>query len=498
MSAAKERQSSGTSGLAYTEPPIFERSLAGREGYSLPPSFGDLEAARQDIPAALLRNEPAGLPEVDEPAVVRHFTRLSTWNHGIDLGMYPLGSCTMKYNPRFAEAAARLDGFRRLHPYAPEELCQGALRLMWELAGYLAEIAGFARVTLQPAAGAHGELIGMRMIRAYHKANGNPRRKVLVPDTAHGTNPASSKLSGYKVVEIKSGPEGILLPEAVAGVMDEDVAAIMITNPNTLGLFEESVAEIAEIVHAGGGLLYCDGANMNSMLGVARPGDMGVDVLQFNLHKTFATPHGGGGPGSGPVGVAEKLVPFLPVPVVEKRDERFVLDNDRPRSIGRMKEFYGNFAVMLRAYAYIRELGAAGLKQACQMAVLNANYVRARLEGHYHLPYSKRSLHEVVFSDKKLEEFGVTTLDVAKRLLDHGFHPPTIYFPLVVHGALMIEPTESESKDTLDEFIAALLAIAAEAREDPEALKTAPHRTIVGRLDEVKAAREPILTWKPK
>jgi len=488
--------SSGRSGLSHAEPLLFERSVPGRHGHSLPRSFGDAAQAGADIPAALLRSAPPELPEVDEPSVVRHYTRLSTWNHGIDLGFYPLGSCTMKYNPRVNERVARLDGFTQLHPYAPEQHAQGALGLMHELARLLAEISGFARVTLQPAAGAHGELTGMKMVRAYHVARGRPRAKVLVPDTAHGTNPASSALAGYDVVEVPSGPDGILEPAAVAAAMDQDVAALMMTNPNTLGLFEQNIGEIARIVHDQGGLLYCDGANLNSLMGIARPGDMGVDVMQFNLHKTFATPHGGGGPGSGPVGVGAALVPFLPVPVVEKQGERYTLDFDRPQSIGRVKGFYGNFAVMVRAYAYIRELGAAGLKHSTEMAVLSANYVRAGLEGTYHLPYPRRSLHEVIFSDHDLESTGVTTMDVAKRLIDHGMHPPTVYFPLVVHGSIMIEPTESESVQTLDEFIAAMKAIAAEAHSAPDQVKGAPHRTQLGRLDEVRAARQPVLRWK--
>ena len=492
-----DKITSGRTSLVHDEPLIFERSVPGRSGHSLPETFGDPKSALQHIPESFLRKQPPILPEVDEPTVVRHFTRLSSWNHGVDSGMYPLGSCTMKYNPRINESLARLPGFSNLHPYLPIELCQGALQLMWELADYLAEISGFTQVTLQPAAGAHGELTGIKMIRAYHKAKGNPRRRVLVPDTAHGTNPASSKLSGYDVVEIKSGPDGILMPAAVAQVMDEDVAAIMITNPNTLGLFESAISEISDIVHSSGGLVYCDGANLNSIMGITRPGDMGIDVLQFNLHKTFSTPHGGGGPGSGPVGVSAELAPYLPTPVIEKKAERFSLVEDRPDSIGRVKGFYGNFAVMVRAYVYIREMGAQGLKKASEMAVLNANYIRARLEDTFDLPFPKRSMHEVVFSDKHLEELGVSTLDLAKCLLDYGFHPPTVYFPLVVHGALMIEPTETESLETLDEFVAAMLAIDQQARSDPEQVRSAPHRTVVGRLDEVKAAREPVLKWTP-
>jgi glycine dehydrogenase subunit 2 len=484
-------------GLKPKEPLLFERSVPGRSGHALPPAFGDTSRVEEHIPEALLRRSTIRLPELDEPSVVRHYTRLSSLNHGIDTGMYPLGSCTMKYNPRINEALCRLPGFGRLHPYTPEDLCQGALQLIWELGQYLKEISGFAGITLQPAAGAHGELTGIKLIRAYHRNRGNPRKRVLVPDTAHGTNPASSKFSGYDVVEIQSGTEGILEADAVSQVMDDEVAALMVTNPNTLGLFESHIGEIAEIVHRAGGLVYCDGANLNSMMGIARPGDMGIDVMQFNLHKTFSTPHGGGGPGSGPVGVAGPLVDFLPVPQVEKTSGGYRLTEDRPESIGRVKSFYGQFAVMVRAYVYIREMGARGLKQASQMAVLNANYLRARLEDTYHLPYTKQSMHEVVFSDKNLEEHGVTTLDVAKRLLDYGFHPPTVYFPLVVHGALMIEPTETESPETLDEFVRAMQQIAEEARTDPELVRTAPHDTPVRRLDEVKAARDPVLTWKP-
>jgi glycine dehydrogenase subunit 2 len=484
-------------GLKHKEPLLFERSVPGRSGHSLPPAFGDTSAVEKHVPGSLLRKSATRLPETDEPTVVRHYTRLSGWNHGVDTGMYPLGSCTMKYNPRINEALCRLPGFGRLHPYVPEDMCSGALQLIGELGEYLKEISGFAGITLQPAAGAHGELTGIKLIRAYHQDKGNPRKRVLVPDTAHGTNPASSKFGGYDVVEIQSGAAGILEAEAVSQVMDEDVAALMITNPNTLGLFESHIGEIAEIVHRAGGLVYCDGANLNSMMGIARPGDMGIDVMQFNLHKTFSTPHGGGGPGSGPVGVAQPLVEFLPVPQVEKTSKGYRLTTERPKSIGRVKSFYGQFAVMVRAYVYIREMGAAGLRRASEMAVLNANYIRAGLEGTFHLPYKKQPMHEVVFSEKTLEELDVTTLDVAKRLLDYGFHPPTVYFPLVVHGALMIEPTETESPETLDEFIETMKKIVEEARTDPELVRTSPHNTVVRRLDEVKAAREPILTWKP-
>jgi glycine dehydrogenase subunit 2 len=481
--------SPGTSGLVLNEKLLFEHSEPGRKGYSLP----ELDVPGADLPAALVREEVTGFPELSEVDVVRHFTRLSTWNYGVDSGFYPLGSCTMKYNPKVNEAAARLPGLSGVHPGTPEHLSQGALALMHRLQEALGEISGFPSVTLQPAAGAHGELAGMLMIRAYHEAKGNSRKKVLIPDTAHGTNPASAALCGYEVVPVTS--DGILSAAAVAEVMDEDVAALMVTNPNTLGLFEAEIREICDLVHARGGLVYCDGANLNALMGIARPGDMGIDVMHFNLHKTFSTPHGGGGPGSGPVGVSAELAPFLPVPVVILEGANFRLDYDRPRAIGRMKAFFGNFGVMVRAYAYIRSLGAAGLRLASEMAVLNANYVRARLEGTYHLPHKARSLHEVVFSDRDLGD-DCHTLDVAKRLIDNGFHPPTIYFPLVVKGAIMIEPTETESREILDEFCDTMLAIAREAREAPEKLHEAPVRTRIRRLDETGAARNPKLKWE--
>jgi glycine dehydrogenase subunit 2 len=379
-------------------------------------------------------------------------------------------------------------------------MSQGALELIWKLERALSEIAGFPASVMSPAAGAQGELCGLMMIRAYHVARGNPRHKVLIPDTAHGTNPASAAFNGYSTVQLESGPDGRLHPETVAKAMDEDVAAIMITNPNTLGIFESHIAEIASIVHAKGGLVYGDGANFNALLGVARPGDMGFDVMQYNLHKTFATPHGGGGPGSGPVGVVDALVPFMPLPVVVKEGEAYRLVTDpaeRPRTIGKIREFWGNMGMFVRAWALIRELGPEGLRRVGELAVLNANYVRAGLSGHYNLPYQTETLHEVVFDDKLQKEVGVTTMDLAKRLIDHGSHPPTVYFPLVVHGAIMIEPTETESKETLDQFIAALRAIAAQAKTDPEALKSAPQKPIRARLDETRAARKPVLRWTP-
>ena len=493
-------QTVGTRGLVFNEPLIFEQGSPGRIGYSLPPCDVPQKAPEQLLPARLLRREIPGMPEVSEVEVVRHFTRMSQWNFGIDLGFYPLGSCTMKYNPRINEDMVRLPGFAQAHPYQPEELAQGALTLLWELERYLADILGMDRVSLQPSAGAHGELLGVMMVRAYHLAKGNPRSKIIIPESAHGTNPASSALCGYQVVPIKSGSRGVVEPAAVAAVMDEQVAAIMLTNPNTLGLFEEHVVEIAEIVHAKGGQVYCDGANLNAIMGITRPGDWGADVIHVNLHKTFSQPHGGGGPGAGPVGVKRHLAPFLPVPTVEKATGRegFVLEFDRPKSVGKVRAFAASFGVMVRAYSYIRSLGPDGLKRVAETAVLNANYIRSQLTEAYQLPYDRPCMHECVFSDAKQLPHGVKTLDIAKRLMDYGFHPPTIYFPLIVSGALMIEPTETESKETLDQFIAAMRAIAREAETEPETVRNAPHKPLLSRLDETRAARQPVLRWRPK
>lgn len=488
----------GTSGLIFNEPLIFERSVEGRQAYSLPACDVPETKPEELIPREYLRDDIDGFPEVSEPEVVRHFTRLSQWNYGIDTGFFPLGSCTMKYNPKVHEDLVALPGFARLHPYLPEELSQGAIRLMCELERYLGEISGFARVSLQPAAGAHGEFMGMMLIRAYLETQGNPRKKVLVPDSAHGTNPASCTLCGYTTVSVASAGNGCADPKAIAELMDEDVAAIMITNPNTLGLFEENIVEIVDIVHAKGGLVYGDGANLNALLGKARPGDMGIDVMHFNLHKTFSTPHGGGGPGSGPVALHENLIPFMPVPTPECKEGEYYLDYDRPQSIGKMRAFYGNFGVMVRAYAYILSLGVAGLEQVAEATVINANYLMKQLQDVYHLPYDRLCKHECIFSDKWQNEFGVTTMDIAKRLMDYGFHPPTVYFPLIVHGALMIEPTETESRETLDEFIHAMREIAREAKEDPELLKSAPHTAKVRRLDETTAARKLKLRYVSK
>jgi len=479
----------GTSGLVLNEKLLFEHSVPGRKGYSLPA----LDVPEANLPTELCRDEISGFPELSEVDVVRHFTRLSTWNYGVDSGFYPLGSCTMKYNPKVNEVAARMPGLVDVHPATPQALTQGTLGLIYHLQKELAEVSGFSAVTVQPAAGAQGELAGMLTIRAWHEAQGSTRRKVLIPDTAHGTNPATASLAGYDVVPIAS--DGVLSLEEVEAHMDDDVAALMVTNPNTLGLFETNIESICKLVHERGGMVYCDGANLNALMGVARPGDMGIDVMHFNLHKTFSTPHGGGGPGAGPIGVVDKLVPFLPKPLVIRDGEIYRLDDDRPQSFGRLLAFNGNFGVLIRAYAYIRSMGAGGLKRATEMAVLNANYIRARLEKVYYLPYQNRSLHEVVFSDKNLEG-GCHTLDVAKRLIDYGFHPPTIYFPLVVKGAIMIEPTETESREVLDEFCDAMLVIAKEASENPDLLHDAPTVPRVRRLDETTAARKPKLKWE--
>ena len=474
-------------GYQFDEPLLFELSREGRTGFSFPASKKPL----REPPKSLLRRQEARLPEISEPEVIRHFTRLSQWNFSIDTNFYPLGSCTMKYNPRVNEEVVRYTGFAHVHPYQPTETTQGCLELLFNLEKYLAEIAGMDAVTLQPAAGAHGELTGILIIRAYLESKGNPRKKILIPDSAHGTNPATSSMVGYEVVQIRTGKEGHLPVSVVEQAMTEDVAGIMLTNPNTLGLFETEIREIAEVVHAKGGLVYGDGANMNALMGKAQPGDLGIDVLQYNLHKTFTTPHGGGGPGAGPVAVKKILEPFLPIPrIARDKEGMFHLEFNRPQSIGRVKAFYGNFGMLIRAYTYIREMGPDALKRATELAVLNANYIRARLQDDYHIPFDHGTMHEAVFSDKKQKEFGISTLDIAKRLMDYGFAPPTIYFPLVVHGALMIEPTETESKETLDNFCDAMIAIAKEAKENPDLLHKAPHQTKLRRLDEAKAARE--------
>ncbi len=483
--------------VSQNEDLIFEKSSPGKAAWKLAP----LDVPEVDS-AALLgsieRTDLGNMPEVSEIEIIRHFTRLSTWNYAIDLGMYPLGSCTMKYNARVNEAVARLDGMANAHPYQPEAISQGALRVMKTLSDCLIEITGMDSITLQPAAGAHGEFTGLLLVRAYLEAQGNPRKRVLIPDSAHGTNPATAATIGYEVQQVASNSSGMLDPAAIAAAMNEDVAAIMVTNPNTIGVFESDIAKIAEIMHAKGGLLYMDGANMNALVGKARPGDFGVDVMHLNLHKTFSTPHGGGGPGSGPVACKKILEPFLPTPVVvEHPDGSLHLNYDRPQSIGRVRAYYGNFGMFVRALAYILANGPDGLRQTTEDAVLNANYIRKGLDGYYDLHYTGQSMHEVVFSDKKQAKRGVKTMDIAKRLIDYGFHPFTTAFPLIVPGALMIEPTESESREELDLFIDAMRAIAAEVDESPEVVTDAPHNTRVSRMDETAAARKPILRWKP-
>jgi glycine dehydrogenase subunit 2 len=493
-----------TSHISQNEALIFERSQTGRLGYRLPPLDVDETPLDELIPQNFLREDDLeGMPEVSEVDVVRHFTRISTWNYSIDLGMYPLGSCTMKYNSRLNEKVARIGGFANLHPLASEEDAQGALRLIYELQESLSEITGLAGVSLQPAAGAHGEMTGVMLIRAFIDARDGAgasatRRTMLIPDSAHGTNPASANLSGFNVKTIRSTSEGFTDLEHLRELCAHgDVAGLMLTNPNTLGLFEKNIREICRIVHDAGGLVYMDGANMNALVGVARPGDMGVDVIHLNLHKTFSTPHGGGGPGCGPCCCTKELEPFLPVPRVVLDDETYRLDFNRPQSIGRVKAFHGNFGMMVRALAYIQTHGYDGLREATEAAVLNARYIAHQLTTDYDKPYQADPMHEVVFTDKRQSRKGVHTLDIAKRLIDYGFHPMTIYFPLIVQGAMLIEPTESVGRAELDQFIEAMRAIAREAVEDPETVLNAPHSTRIGRLDEAAAARKPVLRWKP-
>jgi glycine dehydrogenase subunit 2 len=482
------KHSVGTSGLVFNEPLLWEQGATGRTGFSMPGRDVDPSPLDED-----LKGEGPDFPDLSELEVVRHFTRMSQWNFGVDSGFYPLGSCTMKYNPKTNERQASLPGFADAHPLLPQALSQGALKLMFQLERYLAEITGLPAVTLQPAAGSHGELTGMMVISAYHKQKGRPRTKVLIPDTAHGTNPASAALCGLKSIAVQSNEQGILDPRNVAALMDEDTAGIMVTNPNTLGLFEENIREISDIVHAKGGLVYGDGANMNAIMGIVNVNAAGVDILHLNLHKTFSTPHGGGGPGSGPICVIPELEPFLPVPRVVEVDGRYMLSEDYPQSIGKIHAFYGNFGILVRAYSYILSVGTE-LKKVSQLAVLNANYIKERLRDVYQLAYDRPCMHECVFSDALQQPYHVTTLDIAKRLMEYGNHPPTVYFPLVVPGAIMIEPTETESRESIDAFIAAMRAIAKEAQENPDALREAPRRTKVRRLDETAAARKPCLT----
>jgi glycine cleavage system P protein (glycine dehydrogenase) subunit 2 len=478
---------------------IFERSSPGRRASSFPDGGGlpevDLDQA---LPAGFRRAQAVRLPEVSERDLVRHYTRLAHRNYAVDLGFYPLGSCTMKYNPKVAEAAAALPGFARLHPAQPAEQVQGALELLARLEHALCELTGLAAATFQPAAGAHGELTGLLIIRAHHEARNDPRRRVVIPDAAHGTNPASVRLAGFETTTVASSPEGLVDLAALEKVLDTDVAAFMITNPNTLGLFERNIARVAELVHGVGGQLYYDGANFNAILGKARPGDMGFDVVHLNLHKTFATPHGGGGPGAGPLVVAEHLADFLPAPVVVRDGDAYRWDTDRPRSIGRVHGWNGNFGILVRAFAYLLANGGEGLRGVAERAVLNANYLLERLSAAYQLGYPSRPvMHEFVLSARKQKGQGARGLDIAKGLIDRGFHPPTVYFPLIVEEALMVEPTETESLETLDSFADAMLEIAAQAEADPHQLHQAPVTAPVGRLDEARAARSLIARWHP-
>jgi glycine dehydrogenase subunit 2 len=483
--------------LSQEEGLIFERSSPGKKAYQLP----DLDVPAVDAASVLgASNVRAGIedfPEVSEVETIRHFTRLSTYNYAIDYGMFPLGSCTMKYNPRINETVARTEGLAWAHPYQPESLSQGCMEVTAALEAALMEITGMDAVTLQPAAGAHGEWTGIMLVRALLEARGNPRKKVLVPDSAHGTNPATAAMCGYEVENIPSNDKGMIDLAAVERAVNEDVAAMMVTNPNTIGVFEENIVEAARILHARGALVYMDGANMNALVGLARPGDFGIDVMHLNLHKTFSTPHGGGGPGAGPVAVKKDLEPFLPVPRLARRGEMWTWDYDRPQSIGKVRAFYGNYGVLVRALAYILAHGGPGLRNATLDAILNATYIRRKLEPYYDLPYTSPSMHECVFSHDRQAAKGVKTGDIAKRLIDYGFHPYTVSFPLIVHGALMIEPTETEGKQELDLFIYALISIAGEVEKDPQTVLGAPHLTRTSRVDETTAARKPILRWRP-
>jgi glycine dehydrogenase subunit 2 len=483
--------------LSQNEDLLFECSSPGKKAYQLPELDVPAVDAAEALGAENVRAAIEGFPEVSEVEAIRHFTRLSTWNYSIDHGMYPLGSCTMKYNPRINELVARIEGLAWAHPYQPEALSQGCMEVMWRLEAALAEITGMDAVTLQPAAGAHGELTGILLVRALLAKRGNPRKKILIPDSAHGTNPASAAIAGYTVESIKSSETGVLDVGALEQLVTDDVAALMVTNPNTLGVFEENIMQVAEILHKKGAMLYMDGANMNALVGIARPGDFGADVLHLNLHKTFSTPHGGGGPGAGPVCVKKAFEPFLPTPRLKRSGKKLAFDYKRKHSIGRVKAFYGNFGVLVRALAYILAHGGPGLRNATMDAVLNAVYIRKQLEPYYDLPYHSPNMHEVVFSDERQAKLGVHTGDIAKRLIDYGFHPYTVSFPLIVHGALMIEPTETESKRELDLFVDAMISIAKEIETDPQMVKNAPYGTRTSRVDEVTAARKPVLRWKP-
>jgi glycine dehydrogenase subunit 2 len=484
--------------IVQNEPLLFELSSPGKRGYQLPALDVPAVDPAETLGPENVRPEIEGFPEISEIEAIRHFTRLSTWNYSIDLGLYPLGSCTMKYNPRINEVVARTEGLAWAHPYQPEELSQGCMEVIAALEQALAEITGMDAVTLQPAAGAHGEFTGILMIRALLETRGNPRKKILVPDSAHGTNPATAMMVGYSVENIKSNDRGMVDLDVLERATTEDVAGLMITNPNTVGVFEENIREICSIMHDKGALVYMDGANMNALVGIVRPGELGIDVMHLNLHKTFSTPHGGGGPGSGAVAVRNVLTPFLPSPRLKRERERWTWNYDVPESIGRVRAYYGNFGVLVRALAYIMAHGGNGLRQATLDALLNANYIRALLEPYYDLAYRAPSMHECVFSDDRQAKRGVRTGDIAKRLIDYGFHPYTVSFPLIVRGALMIEPTETESKLELDLFADAMISIAKEAEENPEVVLQAPHSTRIRRVDEVTAARRPIVRWKPQ
>ena len=478
---------------------LIDISKKGRKAYSLPKLDIDDIKIEDMIDTDMARHSELNLPEVGELELVRHYTLLSNKNFGVDTGFYPLGSCTMKYNPKINEDMAALPNFTGMHPYQSSDTAQGSLSLMYDLSRRLAEITGMDEVTLQPSAGSHGEFTGLMIIKAYHENRGDHKRtKVIIPDSAHGTNPASAAMANFDVIQIASDKNGAVDINVLKEVLNDEVAALMLTNPSTLGLFEKNIKEIATLVHEAGGLLYYDGANMNAIMGITRPGDMGFDVVHLNLHKTFSTPHGGGGPGAGPVGVKKELVPFLPIPVIERKEDKYVLNYDREKSIGKIKNFYGNFGVLVRAYTYILTMGRDGLKEASEMAVLNANYIKESIKDDYILPIDTLCKHEFVLGGLPRGEANIKTIDIAKRLLDYGYHPPTMYFPLIINEALMIEPTESESIETLDSFIEAMKSVAKEAKEEPELLKTAPHNTLVKRVDDARAVKKPILTWSQR
>lgn len=477
---------------------IFEKSVTGRRGATFPIEEIKNTSVDQFLPKRFQRESPLPLPEISENELMRHYTRLSHQSYGVDTGFYPLGSCTMKYNPKIHEDVARFPGFAQIHPLQPAETVQGALALLYELEQILAEIAGMTRISLQPAAGAQGELTGMLITRAYHQKQGRQRKNVVIPDSAHGTNPASAALAGYTIQTVRSNAQGLIDIDDLAKVIDSETAAFMLTNPNTLGLFEREIGKIARIVHDAGALMYLDGANLNALLGLTRPGDMGFDIVHFNLHKTFSTPHGGGGPGAGPVGVAAPLVPYLPSPMVEKGEKGYFLDANRPQSVGRIHGFYGNYGMLVRAYTYIRRLGAAGLSAISRNAIINANYLKKQLEGNYPVPFARPCMHEFVLSAKKFREKGVHAWDIAKRLIDYGFYPPTVNFPLIVEEALMIETPESEPRETLDLFAKAMLEIRKEIDQEPAKVIGAPHTRPVGRMDEVQAAKRLDVRYQPK